>query len=342
MSVAAATTSEAKVGTVNLWTASMKGGLYVIAALAVVFAGIPHLWEVGVAPWMISGLNKAFNLFFFVVAEVGAVILLTMFGLNLAGPHPVKGLRGGIFLSILTIFTGLFLLRWVLSTVERMSKNFEIGQFLSLAVVGFCIYLFWKYLKSDRMTRWAVKLEEAGWFDAKSYKRNQGIRVRRATIMGLLLLFGSGIYTMLHNRVIGDTNWVVSIPFAETNVTLLPHLQYTVPVILGLLAIWFAWRIVNFPVFADFLIATEAEMNKVSWTPRARPHSRHHRGIGHCADHHHLPVFRGLVLGLVPEPEDHQRAAQRRGSSEQSVEAGEHERMVNRPKAVFARVRRRD
>jgi preprotein translocase SecE subunit len=27
---------------------------------------------------------------------------------------------------------------------------------------------------------------------------------------------------------------------------------------------------VNYPVFADFLIATEAEINKVSWTPRAR------------------------------------------------------------------------
>jgi preprotein translocase SecE subunit len=37
-----------------------------------------------------------------------------------------------------------------------------------------------------------------------------------------------------------------------------------------LLALWFAWRVVNYPVFADFLIATEAEINKVSWTPRAR------------------------------------------------------------------------
>ena len=33
---------------------------------------------------------------------------------------------------------------------------------------------------------------------------------------------------------------------------------------------WFAWRIVNLPVFADFLIATEAELNKVSWTTRRR------------------------------------------------------------------------
>ena len=31
-----------------------------------------------------------------------------------------------------------------------------------------------------------------------------------------------------------------------------------------------AWRIVNCPAFADFLIATEAELNKVSWTTRKR------------------------------------------------------------------------
>jgi preprotein translocase subunit SecE len=36
-------------------------------------------------------------------------------------------------------------------------------------------------------------------------------------------------------------------------------------VILG----WMIFRIVQFPPFAEFLIATEAEMNKVSWTSRA-------------------------------------------------------------------------
>ena len=31
---------------------------------------------------------------------------------------------------------------------------------------------------------------------------------------------------------------------------------------------WFIFRIVQFPPFAEFLIATEAEMNKVSWTSK--------------------------------------------------------------------------
>ncbi len=31
---------------------------------------------------------------------------------------------------------------------------------------------------------------------------------------------------------------------------------------------WLILRIIQFPPFADFLIATEAEMNKVSWTTK--------------------------------------------------------------------------
>ena len=31
---------------------------------------------------------------------------------------------------------------------------------------------------------------------------------------------------------------------------------------------WICYRLVNFPGFADFLIAVEAEMNKVSWPTR--------------------------------------------------------------------------
>jgi len=51
---------------------------------------------------------------------------------------------------------------------------------------------------------------------------------------------------------------------------LLFKIHMIMPTLLGLLLLWFAWRLVNVPTFADFLIATEAEMNKVSWTTRRR------------------------------------------------------------------------
>jgi preprotein translocase SecE subunit len=51
---------------------------------------------------------------------------------------------------------------------------------------------------------------------------------------------------------------------------LLPGIQFSGPILLIILALWISWKVVNIPVFADFLIATEAEMNKVSWTTKKK------------------------------------------------------------------------
>ncbi|MFO0878285.1 MAG: preprotein translocase subunit SecE [Gemmataceae bacterium] len=59
-------------------------------------------------------------------------------------------------------------------------------------------------------------------------------------------------------------------PVMYETLTLLPSVQFTVPLLLLAGSLWLAWRVVNMPAFADFLIATEAEMNKVSWTTQKR------------------------------------------------------------------------
>ena len=41
--------------------------------------------------------------------------------------------------------------------------------------------------------------------------------------------------------------------------------SYVAAVVLGGLGMWFGYRLVNWPTFADFLISVEAELNKVSW-----------------------------------------------------------------------------
>jgi preprotein translocase SecE subunit len=45
-------------------------------------------------------------------------------------------------------------------------------------------------------------------------------------------------------------------------------IHYWAPGLLLLAGAWLSYRLVNLPVFADFLIAVEAEMNKVSWPTR--------------------------------------------------------------------------
>jgi len=273
MSVAAPTTTETKgpSSPMSLWAASMLGAVYVLMALAVVFYGVPQVWQMAVAGWLEPATNSFVNVTFRIIAQIAAVVALVIFARSLAGPRPQPGLRGGTFLAILTIAVAFYIARWIAFTVERMSTKFELGQVFSLLIAGVLGWLFIKYLRSDRMTRWAVGLESAGWLDARFYKRNQGVRVRRFTILGVLLVLGTGIYAMIHNNVLGPKDWVAIIPFSGGKwITLLPDVRLTGPPILAGLAIWFAWRVVNYPVFADFLIATEAEINKVSWTPRPR------------------------------------------------------------------------
>src|SRR6202021_1088653 len=59
-------------------------------------------------------------------------------------------------------------------------------------------------------------------------------------------------------------------PTTFAMIRLVPAVQFSVPLLLLAMSIWFAWRVVNLPPFADFLIATEAELNKVSWTTRKK------------------------------------------------------------------------
>ncbi len=88
------------------------------------------------------------------------------------------------------------------------------------------------------------------------------------------MFVGTGIYTFIaHDALVGD--WVVHLPFSNNEfgpryVKLLPDVNITVPLLLIAAGLWVGWRAANYPTFADFLIATEAEMNKVSWTTRKR------------------------------------------------------------------------
>lgn len=86
-------------------------------------------------------------------------------------------------------------------------------------------------------------------FRADSYKPSQGKHARLWTAIGLGLLVVSGLYSL--NLHVLDA--------AE------PMTRLGVPAILGVVFAWFIYRLINYPAFADFLIATEAEMNKVSW-----------------------------------------------------------------------------
>lgn len=87
------------------------------------------------------------------------------------------------------------------------------------------------------------------------YKPSQGKVARRATFIGLLLIFVTGSWAMVRDNVFG---WAASI-FGNSNPTMI------IAALSLLLGGWLSYRLINFPPFADFLASVEAEMIKVSW-----------------------------------------------------------------------------
>jgi preprotein translocase SecE subunit len=236
--------------------------VYVVMALAVVFYAVPHLWAQYVTPH--TGGFTFVSVALRVVVEIAAVIGLAWFGKSLVGANPPRGLRGGIFLMIVAALLTFFLARAV-----GMSFEGSAGQIAFAGVAVALLVLAFRLFTSPRGERWMVGLEEQGWFHTSRYKPALGQRVRRLTILGFLLVGGTGVYSIINAGTLPE-NWTLSLPFTEEPVTVLTDLRYSVPLILLALTVWVAFRAVNLPTFAEFLIATEAEMNKVSWTSRKR------------------------------------------------------------------------
>jgi preprotein translocase SecE subunit len=394
---------------VSVPTASLAGALYVIGSLGILFKLLPWLWKAAAAGLGVAPEGFASLTLLGLVMLVAATALLIV-GVRLLGPKPTPGVKAGIFVALLFLLLVLLLTRWVSLWVDRLFFDHRwFGDsgplYGSLIVAAFgllFLYFFVRLFLRPGTQANIVAFENQGWFTAHSYKPSQGQRVRRATILGILLLVGAGVWTMVNHNTLGRgaKDWSIVIPFTGVNhvdvsdqasrgdvppsalldaagasvpdvsredldkmppaeadkalakvgpltinsyklrdindrtadparfvkiynpegrdskfrdgevvpksefdadvqerkeanlgvytppdtvpptpatgglhfasLTLLPDVRYTVPLLLLALTLWLAWRIVNAPTFADFLIATEAELSKVSWTTKKR------------------------------------------------------------------------
>jgi preprotein translocase SecE subunit len=351
----------------SLPVASLIGVLGTLACFAVVFHLLPALWR---AFWeSISGPPLVGGVLLGLLMLAGLAGYFYAGGRFLGSRLPA-GTRAGVFAGLVGVLLVLLLTRWASLWIEywafyESAFGPRIGIILT-AVVGGALLVGLAYLFiRPGFQKQLVGLERQGWFSAVAYKPQQGLRVRRGTILGILILAGSGIYTLMSRETLqrGAPDWELNIPFsgmvaitnpgdhkfdleergnpeelsrfavrdlneelsparyvkvvsagtstefkagdivtkesfdaevkklkedvAETppvgtapapiqgetsyrTLILLPAVVYSVPLLLLGLSLWLAWRVVNIPMFADFLIATEAEMNKVSWTTQKR------------------------------------------------------------------------
>jgi len=255
----------------GLLTASLLGAVYVLAALAVVLYAVPVLWAQYVTPQL--GGNNLLDWGFWTLVEVGVVVALARFGHALAGENPPRGIRGGIFLMISAAVAVFFIARAV-----GLAFDGQAGQIAAAAVGLGLLFAAYRLFTSPRGERWMLGLDEQGWFTAKPYKRALGQKVRRLTILGMLLVGATGVYALSSQGSFPDT-WAITVPFTQQpgapdgtpqTFPVLKNARAALPVLLLGLTLWAAYRTVNLPAFAEFLIATEAEMNKVSWSSRKR------------------------------------------------------------------------
>ena len=126
-------------------------------------------------------------------------------------------------------------------------------------------------------------------FSLEVYKRSQGRLARQVTFAVLAFAIALGAWSL--KNTLTDPN----------------RSQWTVLSIAGgvlAVGVWVAFRVVNMPRFADFLIAVEAEMNKVSWPTRLGAvssfygrHRGHVRFGGHFVYLRHPVATVGDCLG---------------------------------------------
>lgn len=93
-------------------------------------------------------------------------------------------------------------------------------------------------------------------FTSGLYKRNQGRMVRQITCLTIWVVVAVAawrFHELFLSRWMGADNRALS---------------YILATALGGVGVWFGYRLVNWPKFADFLISVEAELNKVSWPTR--------------------------------------------------------------------------
>lgn len=88
-------------------------------------------------------------------------------------------------------------------------------------------------------------------FQSSVYKPNQGRIVRQFTVLAIWIVVALGTWSLYSTLSGGaDSNNAIAVG---------------VPTALLLGGLWIGYRLINWPRFADFLIAVEAEMKKVTW-----------------------------------------------------------------------------
>lgn len=256
---------------------TLVGGALLLVGVQFIFGGLPWLWDHALQVTQLVNEFLAGALLLMATLLVGAGLVVLFRKLERKYEQP--GVRAGVVFAAFFLYVALWLTKSFGNLLETRELDQAVGIVLTLLALGglgfVVIWLFYRPAFAGFLQR----REEQGWFHATSFKGTQGHKVRRGTILAALVLGGCGIFVLVRGGSLGSTrynvanDWQWAIPFAsdgDLHIPLMYNVHLVLPIILVALLFWFCWRLVNVPTFADFLVATEAEMHKVSWTTRKR------------------------------------------------------------------------
>jgi preprotein translocase SecE subunit len=268
----AAASESRKPTPVNLGQLGLAGTLYVILAYLAVAHGVPYAYSTYLVKG--GGLGASFGLLLVVIAAAAVAIVLWR---NLF-PR-VHGLRSAVAIGVgdaLIGFLVVYCVSWLLDALFGGYFSAETRQWVGIGVMAGLAILWIRFMlrrfNGASFPKRMEKIEDGGWFTTEPFKKMQGLRIRRITMLSVMITVGLGIYYYLF-RTGGSLNqptlW--SLPFfPSTDLIIFRAAGLTIPLLLTALTLWFSYRLVNYPRFAEFLINTEAEMAKVTWTSRKR------------------------------------------------------------------------
>lgn len=251
------------------------GTLYVVLA----YLAITHL-----VPWGYSQVVPATGLAagagLLVVICLAAALAVYLWQVLFPAQY---GLRAAVAVGVGNIILGfivIFLLGYIVDGIfgtwlENLGIRFWLGMAFMAALAAWWINRFIiKSFNSPSFPKRMQKLEDGGWFTFEPYKKVQGMKIRRITMLVIIATVGLGVYSYILARgtfSVSGAPYIWDIPFVNDYSLILfraPGLM--IPAILMVGAVWFAYRLVNHPPMAEFLINTEAELAKVTWTSRKR------------------------------------------------------------------------
>src|SRR5205807_7175698 len=137
------------------------------------------------------------------IATLAVGLGLWYVGYRLEKAHAQHGLRAGVVFACVFIF----LVAWLSLSVIGLFLEERVGGFAGAVVtaaigLGLAIGVYWLFT-TPGFAAWLQRVEDRGWFHALPYKPTQGVRVRRGTVLAILVVGVFGILTLISHRSLG-------------------------------------------------------------------------------------------------------------------------------------------